>query len=238
MLTVALLGGCGADGNANKAGGGEVGADGYPTSSEGSADATRDGSVGATANDGSASDSGRPFRDGGDTGGMGGPGATADAGATMARARVDSLELPADFDVDLCRDVRLDPDGDERVQVGRCAECCARRAYTLARFVLDDSCVCSRRPSFTDAQRCADQDGSAAGCRECCTTEGFDAGDAEDGSCVCSRQPREDTELCADTLDTQAPDEACEACCLEKGFFGFMHSDLPTLRQCRCIESG
>jgi hypothetical protein len=55
---------------------------------------------------------------------------------------------------------------------------------------------------------------------------------------VCSRQPREDTELCADTLDTQAPDEACEACCLEKGFFGFMHSDLPTLRQCRCIESG
>ena len=164
-----------------------------------------------------------------------------DAGAgppPVDEPKVDELEPDSAFDFETCKDVTFDRALPEDDQVPRCAECCSLRAYTLARFVFEETCACTERPSFEDTEVCDAETGDAEACTTCCQDAGFEAGDHAADSCRCTRAPINDTEVCNDTLEADEPVLACEACCLEAGLFGFMHSDTNAVHECRCIEPG
>jgi hypothetical protein len=225
LALLLVLSACGDDSGAGTAADGAPGGDGDSAGAgDGDADdvpADQEGGAVAT-DDTEAMDTADPEPDGGA------------APPPVDAPIVDQIEGDDAFDLETCKEVVFDAEAGERDP--RCGECCMLRAYTLARFVFEQTCACGDRPVFEDTSVC-EASAAEADCSSCCEDAGFELGSAADGGCSCTREPRSDAQVCDAARGQDEPLVACEACCLEAGLFGFTFTAGDD-GECRCLEPG
>lgn len=146
-----------------------------------------------------------------------------------------AIRPPANIDITTCRSITEDPTGATATQ---CSSCCTPAGFSASSFINDGRCTCGApRADGRDTVCSAPADANTPDtCTACCTAAGFfgetwvGGGTMTDSRCAC-RNGR-DTSICAQTVSSMLPSEACSYCCLQNGFLTATYA--PGAGECAC----
>ena len=110
-----------------------------------------------------------------------------------------------------------------------------------ASFINDGRCTCSGPPADGRDTICSmpAQANTPDTCTACCDGAGFlgetwiGGGTMTDSRCTC--RTGMNTTVCAEALASTVPEEACNYCCLQNGFFRTTHTGVGA-GECACFS--
>ena len=143
---------------------------------------------------------------------------------------IEALDPPPNINAEVCSSVAIPEDGPITPE---CSGCCTDNGFSGSTEYAG-RCVCGNSLNDTGDTACADQSATLELCTTCCDSAGF-TGHTWVGELMCTCHGRSDREVCAHTLQSSDPSQACRVCCLNSGYLGMLYVGIPP-EECSCIE--
>src|SRR5262245_3932717 len=140
-----------------------------------------------------------------------------------------ALDPPPNIDALVCSNVTMPED---TISV-ECSDCCTSNGFSGSTEYAG-RCVCGNSLDDTGETACADQTATADLCTGCCDQAGF-TGYSWFGDLACTCFGRSNGEICAQSLQSSQPEQACRVCCLNSGYLGTSYVGIGR-PECRCTE--